>query len=303
MNLAKKKTVGRFAPSPTGTLHFGSLVAAVGSYVLARQAAGKWLLRMEDIDTPRVVPGAADSILAELEAYGFEWDGDVLYQSSRFERYEEVLQWLRSRGLLFDCGCTRKEILASAPAPGEEGPRYPGTCRQGLPPGRHPRAQRIKVPDGLFCFIDGVFGAVEQHLADAVGDFVLKRADGIYAYQLAVVIDDIDCGVNQVVRGADLLSSTARQIYLHACFDAVPPKYIHLPLALGGDDEKLSKRHGDFGLDHNDQSANLIQALKFLGQNPVADLSGAPAEEILRWAIDNFVLKDIPQVPVRADQL
>ena len=154
--------VGRFAPSPTGPLHFGSLVAAVGSYCLARKSGGQWLLRMEDIDSPRVVSGSDVEILRELEAYGFEWDADVLYQSTRFERYDEVLGHLRDKGLLFDCGCTRKEILASAPHPGEEGARYPGTCRQGLPPGRHPRSQRLKVPDRLFCFTDGIFGGVEQ---------------------------------------------------------------------------------------------------------------------------------------------
>ena len=289
----RKKVTGRFAPSPTGPMHFGSLVAAVGSYCLARQVRGDWLLRVEDIDTPRVVPGAADTILRELEAFGFEWDGDVLYQSSRFERYEQALAELRQKGLLFDCGCSRKEILASAPHPGEEGPRYPGTCRDGLPPGRHPRAQRIRVPDELFCFTDRVFGANEQHLADAVGDFVLKRADGIFAYQLAVVVDDIDSGINQVVRGADLLSSTARQIYLHACFGQAPPDYIHLPIALGPDEEKLSKRHGNFGLAGEDRGASLLRALTFLGQNVPVELDGAPVSVILDWAVSCFDVKRI----------
>ena len=298
-----EKIIGRFAPSPTGPLHFGSLVAAVGSYCLARQAGGEWLMRMEDIDTPRVVPGAADAQLRELEAFGFEWDGEVLYQSSRFERYDEVLARLRQKGLIFDCGCTRKEILASAPHPGEEGPRYPGTCRQGLPPGRHPRSQRLKVPDKLFCFTDAVFGGVKQHLADAVGDFILKRADGIFAYQLAVVVDDIDYGVNQVVRGADLLSSTARQIYLHACLEAPPPAYVHLPIALGPDDEKLSKRHGDFGLDASSRSASLCRSLQFLGQRLPFDLAACDPREILRWAVLNFDLNLVPRLSSRPDAL
>ena len=300
----KEKVVGRFAPSPTGPLHFGSLVAAVGSYCLARQAGGEWLLRMEDIDTPRVVPGAADTILRQLEGYGFSWDGDVLFQSSRFERYDEALLQLREKGLIFDCGCTRKEILASAPHPGEEGPRYPGTCRQGLPPGRQPRSQRIEVPDKLFCFSDAVFGGVEQHLADAVGDFVLKRADGIYAYQLAVVVDDIDYGVNQIVRGADLLSTTARQIYLTACFDRPQPAYIHLPIALGPDDEKLSKRHGDFGLAaDSDRNASLLRTLRFLGQKVPVEIEQAPAGEILQWAVLNFDINAISRLSGRPDRV
>ncbi len=298
-----EKITGRFAPSPTGPLHFGSLVAAVGSYCLARQAHGRWLMRMEDIDTPRVVPGAAEDILRELEAYGFEWDGDILYQSSRFDRYDQVLEQLRGKGLLFDCGCTRKEILASAPHPGEEGPRYPGTCRQGLPPRRHPRSQRLKVPDNLFCFTDAVFGGVEQHLADAVGDFILKRADGIFAYQLAVVVDDIDFGVNQVVRGADLLSSTARQIYLHACLDAPQPAYVHLPIALAADDEKLSKRHGDYGLDPSSRSVSLIRALRFLGQSLPQELETGQPREILQWAVSNFDVKSVPRLSSRPDAI
>ncbi len=295
--------VGRFAPSPTGPLHFGSLLAALGSYCLARRNGGKWLLRIEDIDTPRVIPGAADAMLRELEAYGFEWDGDVLYQSSRFARYDQVLDRLRRKGLVFDCGCTRREILASAPHPGEEGPRYPGTCREGLPPGRHPRSQRLRVPDGLFCFTDGVFGGVEQHLADAVGDFVLKRADGIFAYQLAVVVDDIDCGVNQVVRGADLLVSTARQIFLHACLDAPPPAYVHLPIALGEDGEKLSKRHGDCGLFSGNRSASLLRVLRFLGQAPPADMEKCSPREILQWGVVHFDLKSVSRMSSSADTI
>lgn len=299
---SKIKVVGRFAPSPSGPLHFGSLVAAVGSYCLARQAGGDWLLRMEDIDAPRTVPGAADSILRELEQYGFSWDGAVLYQSSRFARYDEALLELRNKGLLFDCACTRKEILASAPHPGEEGPRYPGTCRRGLPPGRQPRSERIAVPNSLFCFNDGVFGGVEQHLADAVGDFVLKRADGIFAYQLAVVVDDIDYGINQIVRGADLLSSTARQIYLYACFDRPQPAYIHLPIALNPDGKKLSKRYGDCGLETaSDRTVLLLRALRFLGQKVPDEFKKAPSSEILQWAVLYFDLNLVPQQSSRPD--
>jgi len=295
--------IGRFAPSPTGPLHFGSLVAAVGSYCLARQVGGQWLLRMEDLDTPRVIPGAAEAMLKELEAFGFEWDGAVVYQSTRFARYEEVLTSLREKKLVFDCGCSRRDILASAPHPGEEGLRYPGTCRNGLPPGRQPRSQRIRMPDLLGCFTDGVFGVMEQHLADAVGDFVLKRADGLYAYQLAVVVDDIDSGVSQVVRGADLLSSTARQVYLYACLDAAPPQYVHLPIALGKDDQKLSKRHGDFGLAGAKRPEALCRVLRFLGQPVPDELKKTESRRVLEWGVSNFDINTVPRMSNRADAL
>jgi len=294
--------VGRFAPSPTGPLHFGSLLAAVGSYCLAKQAGGRWLLRIEDLDRPRVVPGAADAIMRSLEAYGFAWDGPVVYQSRRDAAYAAALEKLRLRGLVFDCGCSRKEILASAPHPGEEGPRYPGTCRDGLPPGRQPRAQRLRVPDGLFCFDDGLFGRQDQHLADAVGDFVLRRADGMYSYQLAVVVDDHDAGVNQVVRGADLLGSTVRQIYLYSCLDQPAPRYLHLPLALGPDGEKLSKRHGDVGLESvAGPGAPLLRALQFLGQTIPAELHAASPAEILRAAVERFDTTRLPRAAALAD--
>ncbi|MBE0599382.1 MAG: tRNA glutamyl-Q(34) synthetase GluQRS, partial [Desulfuromonadales bacterium] len=220
MMMTSSPVIGRFAPSPTGPLHFGSLVAAVGSYCLARQPGGKWLLRIEDLDPPRVVPGAADEILRTLESLGFTWDGEIVWQSRRTRRYEEALGKLEAKGLVFPCACSRREVLASAPHAGEEGPIYPGTCRHGLPPGRSPGAQRLRVPAAMVCFTDGVFGPSGHHLADTVGDFVLRRADGLFAYQLAVVVDDADAGVNQVVRGEDLLASTPRQIFLHACLDS-----------------------------------------------------------------------------------
>lgn len=287
--------VGRFAPSPTGPLHFGSLVAAVGSFVLARQAGGRWLLRMEDLDQPRVVPGAADSILRSLEDMGLEWDGEIVWQSQRTERYAEVLEQLRSNGHLFDCGCTRKEILASAPHPGEEGPVYPGLCRQGLPPGRPPRATRLRV-DGAetLCFTDGLFGPREQHLETAVGDFVLLRADGVFSYQLAVVVDDIDAGVNQVVRGADLLGSTPRQIYLYACLGAPPPTYLHLPMAIRADGRKISKRDTESTGHGTQHGERLCQLLRFLGQAPPEELRSALPGDVVNWAIENFDLSRVP---------
>jgi glutamyl-Q tRNA(Asp) synthetase len=293
--VAAKKTVGRFAPSPTGPLHFGSLVAAVGSYLLARQAGGRWLVRIEDLDAPRVVPGAADAILTLLEQLGFRWDGEVVYQSRRFARYRQVLDRLRARHLLFDCSCSRKEIAASAPHAGEEGPVYPGTCRNGRGGSRSQRAVRLRVPGRTVCFSDAVYGPQEQHLLTAVGDFVLRRADGLFAYQLAVVVDDIDSGVTQVVRGADLLSSTPRQVYLYSCLGETPPHYYHLPLALAADGDKISKRHGPAAvIDKRNGPAEIWRALDFLGQQPPRELLGCAAAELLNWGITCFQPERIP---------
>jgi len=293
--MSAEQIIGRFAPSPTGPLHFGSLVAAVGSYCLARREGGLWLLRMEDLDPPRVVPGSADEILSTLEKLGLHWDGEVVWQSQRTEAYAAAVEQLRSRGLVFDCACTRKEILLSAPHPGEEGPVYPGTCRDGLRAGRKPRALRIEVPQEQVCFHDGVFGPQQQVLSEAVGDFVLKRADGLFAYQLAVVVDDAAAGVNQVVRGADLLSSTPRQIFLHACLGSPVPHYVHLPLVVDKAGEKVSKRHGGVRFEQNLQGgASIARALEFLGQAVPKDLIGATSRELLTWAVENFSLKEIP---------
>lgn len=289
------RVVGRFAPSPSGPLHFGSLVAAIGSYCLARQVGGSWLVRIEDLDAPRVVPGAADHILRTLEACGLEWDGQVLYQSRRTDRYQAALDRLQQSGLLFACGCSRKEVLASAPHVGEEGPVYAGVCRSGLAQGRRPRSLRIRVPQEQVCFADGVFGVREQRLESVVGDFVLRRADGLFAYQLAVVVDDAESGVNQVVRGADLLSSTPRQIFLQSCLGYSPPDYIHLPLALAQDGEKISKRHGAAAIaTAQGQAQDLWRALRFLGQSVPEELRNAAASEVVAWGVRHFALKRVP---------
>ena len=204
---------GRFAPSPTGPLHFGSLIAAVASYLEAKTCKGQWLLRMEDLDRPREMPGAADVILRTLQAFGFEWDGPVLYQSRRDEAYAAALEKLRQAGFIYGCACTRREIADSA-IDGIDGPVYPGTCRGGLPSGKSPRAWRMVTEDRNIAFDDAIQGRLSQNLQRDIGDFVLKRADGLYAYQLAVVVDDAEQGITHVVRGADLLDSTSRQIYL-----------------------------------------------------------------------------------------
>ena len=293
--MSAEQVIGRFAPSPTGPLHFGSLIAAVGSYCLARQAGGRWLLRMEDLDSPRVVPGAADDILFTLESLGLHWDGEIVWQSRRTDAYQAAVETLRDQGQVFDCACSRKEILLSAPHPGEEGPVYPGTCRSGLPAGRTPRAQRIIVPDRQVCFTDGVFGPMQQVLSEAVGDFVLRRADGQFAYQLAVVVDDAASGVNQVVRGADLLSSTPRQIFLHACLGNPVPEYIHLPLLTDRQGKKISKRQGALGFDSRvNPSALIVRTLNLLGQVVPEEAAQSPPAELLDWACRNLERRRIP---------
>jgi glutamyl-Q tRNA(Asp) synthetase len=294
--MKRSAVIGRFAPSPTGPLHFGSLIAAVGSYCLARRAGGRWLVRIEDLDAPRVVPGAADEILFTLEALGFCWDGAIVWQSRRHDAYLAALEQLRNQGLLYDCACSRKEILASAPHPGEEGPVYPGTCRQGLPTGRLPRAVRIRVPDRGLGFTDGVFGPYEQSLASDVGDFVLRRADGMVAYQLAVVVDDAASGVNQVVRGADLLGSTPRQIFLLERLGLPVPDYWHLPLALNADGSKISKRHGEVDDLLTSAEVSVRRALEWLGQSVPEELHAASPAELLAWGVAAFDAGGIPAV-------
>jgi glutamyl-Q tRNA(Asp) synthetase len=286
--------IGRFAPSPTGPVHFGTLIAAVASYLQARQAGGQWLLRIEDLDPPRVVAGATAALLLLLEDLGFEWDGTVLYQSTRFERYRDIIEMLRCQRLVFECSCSRREILASAPHPGEEGPVYPGTCRQGVRGSRGERSLRLRVTDEEVCYGDGIQGEQRQNLEREVGDFVLYRADGVFAYQLAVVIDDMDSGVTQVVRGADLLFSTARQIRLYRCLGAEPPAYFHHPLVLGADGQKLSKRHGEYTLITAANGARMLwRALDFLGQSPLPELAGATPHEVLGWGRENFSIDKV----------
>ncbi|WP_243371302.1 tRNA glutamyl-Q(34) synthetase GluQRS [Geotalea sp. SG265] len=295
--------VGRFAPSPTGPLHLGSLVAALGSYLFARHASGRWLLRIEDIDMPRVVPGIADDMLATLEILGFQWDGEVLYQSRRTEIYNDALQELIDKGMAYLCGCTRSEIakIASAPVPGSDEIVYPGLCRDGIAPGKVERAYRVKVYDEVISFADGIMGRYSQVLTASCGDFVIRRADGPFAYHLAVVVDDAASGVNQVVRGSDLLTSTPRQIYLQRLLGYPLPSYAHLPLVTGPDGAKLSKRDNAVSLAANidlrkEGGRLLLAALRFLGQEPPVFLVGAPPQEILDWGVLHFNPENIPHV-------
>ena len=286
---------GRFAPSPTGPLHFGSLVAALASWLNARHAGGQWLLRMEDIDPPREVPGAADSILRSLERLGLGWDGPVLYQSSRREAYQAALEQLQHAGHIFPCGCNRKQI-AAAGLRGPEGPVYPGTCRQGLPPGQRMRMLRVRVDDADICFDDGCQGRQCQNLARDTGDFVVLRFDGIHAYQLAVVVDDAWQGVSEVVRGCDLLLSTGRQIWLQQLLGLPRPGYMHIPLAVRGDGPKLSKSAGDAPLDQWPPGLLLDHALGFLGQPVTEEFAPDTVGERLDFALAHW---DPARIPAR----
>lgn len=269
-----RQTTGRFAPSPTGPLHLGSLVAAVGSWLYARAANGRWLVRIEDIDTPRVVPGSAEEILAALQRYGLEWDGEVVWQSQRTALYERALDELRAKGLVYDCACSRADLqrAASAPLGGEA--VYPGTCRNGIAPGKTSRAIRFRVPHEIIAFDDLVVGHQQENVEEKTGDFVVRRADGLFAYQLAVVVDDGDQGVTQVVRGADLLASTPRQIALQRALGLPTPQYAHLPLVVNADGTKLGKRDGALSLPALDEARireTLALALRHLGIEGIAE--------------------------------
>jgi glutamyl-Q tRNA(Asp) synthetase len=285
---------GRFAPSPTGPLHFGSLVTALGSFLEAKRRGGLWLLRMEDVDEPRCSPQAAADILRTLERLGFGWDGEVLVQSRRKARYQELLGDLQARGLAYPCACTRRE-LADADLAADGAVVYPGTCRKGLPAGKAARAWRLAVGDAAISFDDAIQGTITQQLGDEVGDFVLLRADGYFAYQLAVVADDADQGITHVARGADLLDSTPRQIFLQSSLGFATPAYAHFPLAVNAAGEKLSKqtRAAPVATDARGAAAALTAALRFLGQEPPA---GMDADELWRWALANWRLEKVPRL-------
>ena len=281
MNHANTKYIGRFAPSPTGPLHFGSLVAAVASYLDARAYGGKWLVRIEDVDTTRCKPHFTDEILATLKAFGLQWDGEVMVQSGRAHHYQTALDQLAAKNLIFACACSRKEIADSAIA-GIEGPVYPGTCRNlELPP--HGNAIRVRTMAGEICFADRVQGVCGQRFETDIGDFVLKRRDGLFAYQLAVVVDDADQGITHIVRGADLLDSTARQIYLQQLLALPTPTYLHVPVVVNSSGQKLSKQTLAPAIATADACNLLRDALHYLGQSlpnpraatPTAWLAGA----------------------------
>ena len=285
---------GRFAPSPTGPLHFGSLVAAVASYCEALANRGQWLVRIEDVDRPRTVPGATGLILRTLESCGFSWDGEIMLQSERSGAYAQAVERLRAQGRVFDCACSRKEIADSAINLDGE-PVYPGTCRSGLPPGRQARSLRVRVDDAPVEFVDATQGPISQCLGHDVGDFVVKRSDGCFAYQLAVVVDDADQGITDVVRGADLLASTPRQIFLQRLLGLTTPRYTHVPIAINATGEKLSKQTLAAAIEPERASQHLVLALRFLGQDPPGTLARAAPAEIWAWAALGWALDKVPR--------
>lgn len=282
------KPAGRFAPSPTGDLHFGSLVAAVGSFLQARARGADWLVRIEDIDPPREVPGAAERQLQTLTRFGLVPDGPVVRQSQRRPRHDAALAGLLRSGRAFPCGCSRRDLPA--------GGVYPGTCREGLAADREARSIRLRVEPGSVCFDDLVFGRQCQQPAEQSGDFVIRRADGLIAYQLAVVVDDAADGVTEVVRGSDLLASTGRQILLHRALNLPVPRYMHLPLVVDGNGRKLSKSQGDDPVSRLAPQQALTLALQTLGHFPPADCSDL--DQLWSWAHGHWNPARIPRTAV-----
>lgn len=291
--------VGRFAPSPSGRLHFGSLVAAVGSYLQARCAHGEWHVRIEDIDTLRVVPGAADDILKTLAAFGFEWDGTVEYQSKRLEYYAAALDRLRKGGFVYECSCSRAQIAASL---GEnfdseiDEPRYLGTCRKRAQARTKSTASRFLVPDIGIELIDRIQGPQLQPAGHRTDDFIIRRRDNIFAYHLAVVIDDNRQGITEVVRGCDLLSSTPRHIHLQRALAIPTPRYAHLPLVSDEGGRKLSKSAQSLPIVATNAPFLLWQTLSLLRQSPPLELQSSPASEIWSWAIAHWNLGHLQDV-------
>lgn len=274
---------GRFAPSPTGPLHEGSLLTAVCSYLEAHRHGGQWQVRIDDIDPPREQAGAADAILRALELHGFRWDGPVRYQSRRCDNYQAALDTLRRDGLVFGCGCTRRELVAVA-RNGPNGLIYPGTCRNGLPPGRRTRAWRVRCGDAWVHFEDAFQGPVEASLAGSVGDFVIRRADGYFAYHLAAAVDDGSDGITDIIRGHDLLWCTPPQQHLQRLLGLHVPRYGHLPLLVDAAGQKLSKQQGARPLDDTRPGIQLWHALRRLRQAPPRDLLAANVDTLWEWA-------------------
>ncbi|MEJ2383431.1 MAG: tRNA glutamyl-Q(34) synthetase GluQRS [Xanthomonadales bacterium] len=275
---------GRFAPSPTGDLHFGSLVAAVASFLEAKSRGGQWLVRIEDIDPPREVAGSAERILAALQAFGLRSDRPVVFQSQRTAAYRAARDRLLAEGKAFWCGCSRADLPASGV--------YPGTCRSGLPAGKSPRSVRLRVDDATVRFRDAIQGEISEHLPATVGDFVIWRADDLPAYQLAVVVDDAWQGVDECVRGHDLLASTARQIQVARALGLSVPRYAHHPVATTPDGRKLAKRLRSDPLERQARGATLRLALDLLGQRPPTGLTLA---ELWRWALSHWRLDRVPR--------
>ena len=284
---------GRFAPSPSGPLHFGSLIAATGSFLDARHQQGEWLLRIEDLDPPREIAGASENIISTLEQLGMTWDGPISYQSQRSDFYDDALDRLRQQGYLYDCGCSRKEIADSAVVT-EAGPVYPGTCRKGLTPGRSPRSVRVRVDTVEIRVLDRLQAPLRQQLATEVGDFIVRRFNQLFSYQLAVAVDDGAQQINHIVRGADLLDSTPRQMYLQQLLGLPTPGYLHLPVAIKADQAKLSKQTFAQPVTADDRHSAVIDALRFLHQELPDSPHDASRDELWQWAIEHWDVTTLP---------
>jgi glutamyl-Q tRNA(Asp) synthetase len=282
---------GRFAPSPTGPVHFGTLVSAVGSYLQAKKNNGEWLIRMEDVDITRKVDGADIEILNTLEAFGFEWHGKIIYQSEQTDYYQQALERLISQSLVFPCSCSRKQLASSG------SDIYPGTCRNQPLASKDEHALRLLAKNTTIEFTDTVMGKQSQNMAQQCGDFVIKRRDGLFAYQLAVVVDDALQNVTEIVRGSDLLDSTPRQIYLQQLLGYATPAYCHLPLAVDSAGNKISKSDDATKVEIKNREKLICSVLEFLAQKPPADLSASNINDIWSWAVEHW---DIGQVPEKA---
>ena len=280
---------GRFAPSPTGPVHYGTLVAAFGSYLQAKKNQGEWFIRIDDIDTQRSIDGADADILRTLENFGFEWNGEVTYQTKQIDRYQQALNQLSSLSLIFPCTCSRKKLTKS------DSSIYPGTCRQRTLPETEEHALRVLAKNITIRFDDVIMGKQTQNIEQHCGDFIVRRRDGLFAYQLAIVVDDAIQNITEVVRGADLLNSTPRQIYLQQLLNYPTPQYCHLPLAVDNLSNKISKSGNAAKVDIKNKEKLLINALNFLGQCPPDDLMKSQLNDIWLWAIKHWNVADVPK--------
>jgi len=284
---------GRFAPTPSGPLHMGSLFTALGSYLQARAQGGLWLIRIDDLDTPRNIAGADSLILRQLESHGLEWDEPPRYQTQHVQEYRDALSALSRQKLLYPCTCTRAE-LALASITGPDGPVYAGTCR-GKTICAEKHSLRLRVADESLDFVDMVLGPQARYLPGEIGDFVVERSDGILGYQLACAVDEAGQGITEVIRGSDLLDSTFRQLHVQDLLRLPHARYGHLPLLVWPDGKKLSKQNHADPIDASSASRNLLQCLMNLGQNPPAELTGAPPRTLLGWAVKHWQLGKIPK--------
>lgn len=280
---------GRFAPTPSGPLHLGSLFTALASWLAARQVGGAWHLRIDDLDRPRCIAGAEDIILRQLEAHGLHWDGAAVRQTEHIAQYQAALHALERQGQLYACTCTRA-VLATTALPGPDGPIYPGTCRSHMPVADKPAALRLRVPDGVLQWQDGIQGRIRRAMPAEAGDFVLRRADGQIGYHLACALDEHRMGITEVLRGADLLGATVQQLTLFKALDLTPPDYAHVPVLLESDGRKLSKQNGAAALatDRAAVSRQLLFCLAAMRLKPPHGLTESSAESILYWALQHW---------------